>query len=210
VTREDLCVAKVAGMASRLVRGTAIGCGVAAVAGAGFGFAVGEPVEPEDIVPVRSMPADLCPRLGDVSELLPKASSGAGPVTMVQGGSSTITCTAGSSRAKVNAYAAAGVKVTLTPYGGRDAGAGNEPFTPEQMAKKTFSRSPMNVVPDRAYPTKASRSETGKAGESWTVHVLVQRADVVVQVDYTANPIDADTAQKAALVLADRAIWESK
>jgi len=38
----------------------------------------------------------------------------------------------------------------------------------------------------------------------------VQRADVVVLVDYTANPIDADAAQQAALALADRAIWESK
>ena len=77
---------KVAGMASRLVRGTAIGCGVAAIAGAGIGFAVGEPVQPEDILPARSMPADLCARLGDVSSLLPKASSSTAPVTLVQGG----------------------------------------------------------------------------------------------------------------------------
>lgn len=203
-------MAKVAGMASRLVRGTAIGCGVAAVAGAGFGFAVGQPVEPEDIAPARSMPADLCARIGDVSELLPKASTGRNSVTMVQGGRTAITCAAGSSRAKVNTYSAAGVKVTVTPYGGRDAGAGNKPFTPEQLAKKTFTRSPWKSVQDRPYPTKTSRSATGKAGESWTVHALVQRADIVVQVDYTANPVDADRAEKAALVLADRAIWESK
>src|SRR5215470_2301742 len=75
--REDPRVAKVTGMASRLVRGTAIGCGVAAVAGAGFGFAVGQPVEPDDIVAARTMPADLCTRIGDVSGLLPKASSAA-------------------------------------------------------------------------------------------------------------------------------------
>ena len=42
------------------------------------------------------------------------------------------------------------------------------------------------------------------------VRALVQRADIVVQVDYTANPIDADTAEKAAIALADRAIWETK
>ena len=68
----------------------------------------------------------------------------------------------------------------------------------------------MKAVAERPYPTKASRSANGVAGESWTVRALVQRADIVVQVDYTANPIDADTAEKAALVLADRAIWETK
>lgn len=203
-------MAKVAGMASRLVRGTAIGCGVAAIAGAGIGFAVGEPVQPEDILPARSMPADLCARLGDVSILLPKASSGTAPVTMIQGGSTSITCEAGSSRSKVNGYAAAGLKVTITPYGGQDAGAGNLPSTPDQVAKKAFTRSPMNALSNRPYPTKTSRSANGVAGQSWTVRALVQRADIVVQVDYTANPIDANAAEKAALVLADRAIWETK
>jgi hypothetical protein len=202
-------VVKVAGMASRLVRGTAIGCGVALVAGGGIGWAVGQPVTPADIVPARTMAADLCARIGDVSSLLPKASSG--PVTMTQGGSTTIICTAGSSRAKVQAYTAANVKVTITPYGGRDAGAGNVPFTPDQMAKKTFDRSAIKTLDEqRPYPTKVSRIVNGQAGESWIVHALVQHADVVVLVDYTANPVEADVAQKAALALADRAIWESK
>lgn len=198
---------KVAGMGSRLVRGTAIGCGVAAIAGGGIGWAVGEPVTPADIVAARTMPTDLCARIGDVSSLLPKASS----VTMTQVGSTTITCEAGSSRAKVRAYTAASVKVTITPYGGQDAGAGNKPFTPTQTAKKVFTRSPMKTLDaDRPYPTKVSRTASGMAGESWAVHALVQHADVVVQVDYTANPVDADVAQKAALALADRAIWESR
>jgi hypothetical protein len=196
-------------MGSRLVRGTAIGCGVAALVGGGVGFAVGEPVTPEDIVPARTLPADLCARIGDVSNLLPKASEG--PVTMTQGGTTTITCTAGSSRAKVRAYTSASVQVTITAYGGKDAGAGKAPMTPDDVAGLTFSRSPMKAYDeDRPYPTKASRTASGLAGESWTVHTLVQHADVVVQVDYTANPVDADTAQKAALALADRAIWESK
>jgi hypothetical protein len=194
-------------MGSRLVRGAAIGCGVAAIAGGGIGWAVGEPVTPDDIVAARTLPADLCARIGDVSSLLPKASS----VTMTQVGSTTITCEAGSSRAKVRAYTAASVKVTITPYGGQDAGAGNKPFTPTQTAKKVFNRSPMKTLDDnRPYPTKVSRTASGMAGESWSVHALVQRADIVVQVDYTANPIEADVAQKAALALADRAIWESK
>ena len=202
-------MAKVAGMASRLVRGTAIGCGVAALVGGGVGFAVGEPVTKSDIVPARVLPGDLCARIGDVSNLLPKASGG--PVTMLQGGTSTITCSAGSSRAKVRAYTSASVKVTITPYGGQDAGAGNAPFTPDQVANRTFTRSPIKGHDDgRPYPTKVELTESGLAGESWTVHALVQHADVVVLVEYTANPIDGDTAQQAVLALADRAIWESK
>jgi hypothetical protein len=130
---------------------------------------------------------------------------------MTQVGSTSITCAAGSSRAKVRAYTAASVKVTITPYGGQDAGAGNKPFTPTQTAKKVFTRSPMKALDeDRPYPTKISRTASGMAGESWAVRALVQRADIVVQVDYVANPVEADVAQKAALALADRAIWESK
>jgi hypothetical protein len=203
-------VARVAGMASRLVRGTAIGCGVAAIAGAGIGFAVGEPVEPEDIQPVRALPAGLCARLGDVSNLLPKASSSAAPVKLVQGGTPVITCQAGSGGQRVTEYTGADVKVTVTPYGGQDAGAGNAPLTREQMAKKAFLRSPMKQVDGRPYLTKVDRRATLLAGESWTIVALVLRADVVVQVVYQANPVNADTAEKAALVLADRAIWETK
>jgi hypothetical protein len=196
-------------MGSRLVRGTAIGCGVAVLVGGGVGFAVGEPVSANDIVPARSLPADLCERIGDVSNLLPKASNG--PIVLAQGGTSTITCQAGSSRSKVRAYSAASVKVDITAYGGQDAGAGNQPYTPDQVANRTFSRSPVKAYDgDRPYPTKLSKAESGLAGESWTVHAVVQRADVVVLVEYVANPIDADGAQKAALALADRAIWESK
>ena len=94
---------------------------------------------------------------------------------------------------------------------GQGAGAGNAPFTPDQVASRTFTRSPLKAYDEnRPYPTKASRTASGLAGETWAVHTMVQRADVVVLVDYTANPIDADAAQKAALALADRAIWESK
>jgi hypothetical protein len=201
-------VAKVAGVASRLVRGTAIACGVAAVAGAGIGFAVGEPVQPEDILPARTLPAFLCARLGDVSELLPKASTA--PVTLVQGGRSEVTCEASGDGAKQRTFSNAVVKLTITPYGGKDAGAGQAPFTPAAVAKRTFDRTPLDTLPDRPYPTKLSRTARGVAGESWAIKVLVLRADVVVQVEYTAHPIELKAAEQAALVLADRAIWESK
>jgi hypothetical protein len=154
------------------------------------------------------MPADLCARIGDVSALLPQASKA--PVLMSQSGSTSITCEAASSRAQVQGYTSASIKVTITTYGGQEAGAGNEPVTPEQLARKTLNRSPMTTLQGRPYPTKSSRAESGQAGESWSVRVLVQRADVVVGVSYTANPITAVVAQSAAIALADRAIWESK
>jgi hypothetical protein len=190
------------------VRGTAIACGAAAVAGTGIGFAVGEPVQPEDILPARTLPADLCARLGDVSGLLPKASST--PVALVQGGTSAVTCEASGDGAKQRTFSHAVVKLTITPYGGKDAGAGQAPFTPAAVAKRTFDRTPLDTLPDRPYPTKISRIARGAAGESWAIKVLVVRADIVVQAEYTANPIDVKTAEQAALVLADRAVWETK
>ncbi|MEU4192748.1 hypothetical protein AB0E69_12670 [Kribbella sp. NPDC026611] len=129
---------------------------------------------------------------------------------LVQSGSTSATCEARSNRDQVQAYTAATLKVTITPYAGQEAGAGNDPLTPEQIARKTFTRSPLNNLEGRPYPTKAIRAESGKAGEAWSVRVLVQRADIVVGVEYTANPITGDVAQEAALDVADRAIWESK
>jgi len=182
---------------------------VAAIAGAGFGYAVGEPVEVEDILPARTLPADLCARLGDMSVLLPKASSGTAPVTLTQGGKTAVTCETAVTRQR-RSYSAASVRITITPYAGQDAGAGNAPLTPAMSAKRAFDRSPLEKVPDRQYATRASRTANGIAGESWSIKALVQRADIVVQVEYTANPIEAETAEKTVLLLADRAIWETK
>jgi hypothetical protein len=181
---------------------------VAAVAETGIGFAVGEPVQPEDTLPARTLPADVCARIGDVSGLLPKASSG--PVTLVQGGMDAVTCEASGDVAKQRTLSNAVVKLTLTPYAGKDAGAGQAPFTPAAVAKRTFDRSPLDTLPDRPYPTKISRVSRGAAGEWWAIKVLVLRADIVVRVEYTAHPIEVKTAEQAALALADRAIWETK
>lgn len=193
-------------MASRVVRGTAIAAGVAAVVGGGLGFALGQPVKEEDAVPARRLAADLCARIGDVSALLPKASSG----RLAQAGKDAVTCSAVAPRQRATTFSTASVKVTITPYGGKLAGAGEVPYTPEVMAKKAFDRSPFDAVPDRPYPTKGDQTAVGLAGESFTTRVLVHRADVVVLVEYTANPVLADTARQAATVLADRAIWETK
>lgn len=199
-------MARVAGMASRLVRGTAIACGVAAIAGGGIGYALGDPVQPEDILPARRLSAGVCERLGDVSSLLPQASKK--PVALSQIGASTVVCTAEMPQGRT--YSAAEVKLTITPYGGRDMGAGRAPYSPAQNAKWTWERSPLETVADRPYPTKLGRMPRGVAGESWVVNAFVQRGDVVVHVEYLAYPIEQKAAEQAALVLADRAIWETK
>ncbi|MFI7060225.1 hypothetical protein ACIBL3_04520 [Kribbella sp. NPDC050124] len=195
-------------MASRLVRGTAIACGVAVVAGAGIGFALGDPVQPEDILPARTLATDVCERIGDVSAMLPQASKA--EVSLTQAGTSVITCAAQADPRSQRTYAAAQVKLTITPYGGRDFGAGRPPLDPAQNAKWTWDRSPLDAVPERPYPTKLSATAKGIAGQSWSVRAVVQRGDVVVNVEYTAYPVEQKSAEQAALVLADRAIWESK
>ena len=184
---------KVAGMGSRLVRGTAIACGVAVVAGLGIGYAVGEPVSPNDIQPARKLPADLCARIGDVSTLLPKATKPA----LTQTGTTSVHCSAKAD------------EQTQPTHTGKAAGAGQPPFTPATVARQAFARKSWQDVKDRPYPTKVDkRGDISRQG--WRISVLELRADLVVQVDYTAHPIDGAAAEQAALVLADRAIWEAK
>jgi hypothetical protein len=192
-------------MASRLVRSTAIACGVAAIAGLGIGYALGEPVSPDDILPARKLPADLCARIGEVSTLLPTATK----PTLVQTGTSTVNCSAKADEQTQPTHTAAAVSIHITPYGGKAAGAGQPPFTPATVARQTFQRKSWQDVKDRPLPTKLDkRGDLSRQG--WRISVLVLRADLIVQVDYTAHPIDGPVAEQAALVLADRAIWEAK
>jgi hypothetical protein len=53
-------------------------------------------------------------------------------------------------------------------------------------------------------------SRQNPGGQSWNITVLTVRADIVVQVDYNAQPIERAAAEQAAVVLADRAIWGSQ
>jgi hypothetical protein len=77
------------------------------------------------------------------------------------------------------------------------------------VARKAFDREKGAIAPGRPYPTRIdSHGRTG--GEDWKVSVVVQRDDLVVQVDYEAHPVTREKAEGAALVLADRAIWEAK
>ncbi|MFI5710563.1 hypothetical protein [Kribbella sp. NPDC051620] len=190
-------------MASSLVRGTAIACGVAAVAGLGIGFAVGKTVHAEDIQSARLLPADLCARLGDISGLLPKATT----ARLVQTGRTEVTCSVDVAGRTQSASAGGSLTIRITPYSGREAGPGRSPFTPAESAKQAFARRPWPLVKDRPYETKVDKHAGIDAGDS-RVAVLVYRADLTVQVDYAAHPVDLATAQRAAQVIADRAIWE--
>ncbi|ADB29411.1 hypothetical protein Kfla_0287 [Kribbella flavida DSM 17836] len=197
---------RVGGVAGRVVRGTVIAAVVAVVVGLGIGFAAGEPVREDDILPARKLPADLCARLGDISGLLPKATE---PVTFVQTGTTEVRCRAVVDESQQSTFTAATLDVRITPYAGRDGGAGELPFRPDQIARKAFDRQAGKVVPDRPYPTKIQR--TGRTGgQDWLIGVVVLRGDIVVHVDYAAYPVTAEKAEQAALVLADRAIWETK
>jgi len=198
-------VAKVADMGGRLVRGTAIASGVAAIAGLGIGFAVGKPVQPDDVQSARVLPGDLCSRLGDISTLLPKATN----AKLVQTGRGEVTCAVDVRERSQPTFSAAALTIRITPYSGRPAGAGQPPYSPAEMAKQTFDRKPWLVVKNRPYPTKVEKP-AGTTGQNSRISVLVYRADLVVEVDYTAHPIDLATAQQAAQVMADRAVWESK
>jgi hypothetical protein len=192
-------------VASSLVRGTAIACGVAAVAGLGSGFAVGTPVHADDIESARLLPADLCTRIGDISALLPKATT----ARLVQTGGTEVTCSVYVSEGAQPTFTAASLTIRITPYSGRPAGLGRSPFTPAEGAKRAFDSRPWPLVKDRPYETKVDK-HVGTDAEDSRVAVLVHRADLTVQVDYAAHPVDLDTAQRAAQVLADRAIWESR
>ncbi|MDX6279783.1 MAG: hypothetical protein QOH03_854 [Kribbellaceae bacterium] len=217
-----------ASVASPLVRGTAIACGVAAIAGLGIGIAVGKPVQPEDIQPARLLPTDLCARLGDISTLLPKAittkskeqssaektknkeqSRAEEDRALTQTGNTEITCSIDVPEQTQPTLTAASLTIRITPYSGREAGPGQQPSTPAEVAKQAFARKPWPTVNDRPYPTKVDK-HAGTNGQDSRVAVLVYRADLTVEVDYAAHPIDLATAQQAAQVLADRAIWESK
>ncbi|WP_237771533.1 hypothetical protein [Kribbella sp. ALI-6-A] len=198
-------MAGVWGRAGGVVRGTLIASAIALVAGLGIGFAAGEPVRADDVVPARKLPADLCERLGDISAMLPENAS---PV-FAQTGTGEVRCRALAEESSQKTYTAAAVSVRITPYGGKIAGEGEPPFRPDQVARKAFDREKGALVRDRPYPTRIDRQgRTG--GEDWKISVVVLRDDLVVQVDYEAHPVTREKAEGAALVLADRAIWEAK
>lgn len=193
-------------MATRFLRGTAIAAGVAVVAGFGLGLAAGEPVDPADLPAARKLPGDLCQRLGDVSPLLPRATNGS--PKLAQTGAAEVRCRVAVDEKTQPTFTSAALAVAVTPYGAKVGGSGAPPIPAETVARQVYDRKPWIERQGRPYPTKVERSALGE--EHWRLTVLVVRADVVVQVDYTAQPITRDVAERAALVIADRAVWESR
>jgi hypothetical protein len=126
----------------------------------------------------------------------------------VKTGSTAIRCSVKADEAAQKTYSSAALDITITPYSGKDGGAGNAPLKPAELARLTFDRRAMKPLPDRSTVKLETRSAAG--GQSWTVTLVELHADVIVQVDYTAQPIEKSAAESAALVIADRAIWESQ
>lgn len=188
------------------MRGTAIAAGVAALAGVGLGWAAGAPADPADLPAARKLPADLCARLGDTSVLLPTATKE--PVKLAQSGAADIRCRAEVSEETQPTHTTASLSVVITPYGAKVGGSGAPPIPPETVARQAFDRKPGVEVKDRPYPTKVERTQAVQ--ERSRISVLVVRADLVVQVVYAAQPIAEETAEQAALAMADRAVWEAK
>jgi hypothetical protein len=192
-------------MGGRLVRSTAIASGIAAAAGLAIGFSAGGTEQSKGVQPARVMPADLCARLGDVSPLLPKATN----VKLVQSGRIEVMCAAGVTERSQPTFSAAELTIRIRPYAGREGSPGYPADSPAQLAKQAFDRQPWLIVTGRPYPTKVDKHvDAGRLNSR--VSVLVQRADITVQVDYVAHPVDLVKAQQAAQLMAERAIWESK
>ncbi|MEV8377155.1 hypothetical protein AB0P21_30725 [Kribbella sp. NPDC056861] len=193
-------------MGGRLVRSTAIAGGVTAAFGLGIGYSAGGTAQSKGVEPARVLPADLCSRLGDVSPLLPKATN----AKLTQSGRTEVMCAVAVSERSQSTFSAATLTLKIRPYAGREAGANQLPESPAAVAKQAFDRQPWLLVNGRPYPTKVEKKPAADGRLNSRVSVLVQRGGVTVQVDYTAHPIDLATAQQAALVMADRAIWETK
>ncbi len=180
----------------KLVRGIAVATGVAALAGFGIGFAAGQSEKPEDLPVARKLPTDLCARLGDVSALFP------GPAELQQTGTGEIRCTAQSDEATQPTHTSAKLIIAFRTYATR---AGS---TAADVAREHFDAESWPVLPNRPYPTKLRAQPGGE--EAWEIGLVTTRGDLVVEITYTASPIDQAAAQSAALSVAEKAVWEAR
>ncbi len=180
----------------RLVRRSAIATGVATIAGFGIGLAAGANENPDALPPARRLPSDLCARLGDVTPLFPAS------VRLQQTGVSTVRCSSRIDEATQSSYSDAQLTVTLR------SSAASSGSTAVAAARKDFDNQYSPSVAGRANPTKLSAKAAGE--DSWHIVVITTYADVVVRVDYSAEPISRQAAESAALLLADKAVWEAR
>jgi hypothetical protein len=185
-----------AARADRLVRRTAIATGLATIAGFGAGVAAGAREDPTSTPPVRRLPSDLCERLGDVGVLFPAG------VRLRQTGGSAVRCAGTVDEAARSSYTGAQLTVTFQTYA---AVAGD---TAAAAARKDFDKTYAPRLDGRAHPTKLSAKANGE--DSWHIVVVTTYADLVVRVDYTAEPVTRQAAESAALLLAEKAVWEAR
>jgi hypothetical protein len=180
----------------KLLRGTAIAAGLAAIAGFGIGFAAGKTEDPADAPQARRLPPDLCERLGDVSPLFPAK------VELRQTGIGEVRCSAEVDEDTQPTYSGAQLAVTVQSYPPRPGS------TAADVAREEYDDEPWQAVTGRPYPTKLNTEQRGE--DSWHVEVLMTRGDLVVRVQYTASPVTRQAAESAAMTLAERAVWEAK
>jgi len=184
-------------MVSRVLRGSMIAVGGAAIVGFGLGFAAGNEPEPAELPAARQLPAFLCTRLGSIDALMPARTR------LEQSGTAVgVRCRAEVDEGSQPTYSFATLSVTVTTYPpklGRTA---------DDETRKVFDSRPGEPVTNRPYPTKIRRDKVRDV--NWKIVVITQRADTLVQVEYDAAPVKGTAAERALLVLADRAIWESK
>ena len=169
------------------------------VAGFAMGLSVGSSPDPSELSAARKLPADLCSRLGDLSSLFPR---GAGSTKLAQTGVGDVRCRADVDEKTQPTHTAAELNVTVTAHAAKVGSSA------DQVAQRVFDGKPWVAVQGRPYPTKILRSPYGE--EHWALKAITVRGDVVVEVDYVAFPVVRETAEQAILVVADRAIWESK
>lgn len=180
----------------KVIRGGAIAVGVAALLGFGIGLAVGKTEDPADVPVARRLPGDLCQRLGDVSALFPAK------VELQQTGVGEVRCNATVEKASQPTYSGAELNVSAKAYAAKP---GN---TAEDVARADFDDEPWQVVKGRPYPTKMDSEPRGE--DSWHISVLTTRGDLVVRVEYTAQPVTKQAAESAAITVAEKAVWEAK
>lgn len=180
----------------RLLRGTAIAAGAAAIAGFGIGFAAGNTEDPADAPQARGLPSDLCERLGDVSAFFPTK------VELQQTGIGEVRCSAEVDEDTQPTYSGAQLTVSAQTYPPRPGS------TAADVARDEFEDEPWQAVTGRPYPAKLNPEQRGE--DSWYVEVLMTRGDLVVRVQYTASPVAEKAAVSAAMTLAEKAIWEAK
>jgi hypothetical protein len=183
-------------MVSRFARGAAGAVGATVAVGFVLGLVTnGSAAGGND---ARALPDDLCARIGELGPLFPR------PVALEQtgGGGGEVLCQATVEERLLPTHTQAKLRITVsrfTGYSGRP---------PADEARERFDSRRWQPVAGRPYPTKVRRAGHGE--ESWDVGAVVVRGDTVVLVEYSAFPVHRVTAERAVLVIADRAIWETR